>query len=76
MASFAGGMKPAFANVPNSKNRVVWESIDLIDSRISSDRLKVPGGWLVRSVYLRGAQDGSCALHQIFVADPDHEWVV
>jgi len=76
MSPFAAGAKPGFGNISTSKNRVMWESIDLIDSRISSDRLKVPGGWLVRSIYLRGQQDGSCALHQIFVADPNHEWVL
>ena len=76
MGAFTGGMKPAFSNISTRQSKVVWESIDLIDSRISSDRLKVPGGWLVRSIYLRGQQDGSCALHQIFVADPNHEWIL
>jgi hypothetical protein len=77
MSAFAGSMRPSgFPNVPSSKHRVLWESIDLINDRIASDRLKVTGGWLVRSVYLRGSQDGSCAIDQVFIADPGHEWEI
>jgi hypothetical protein len=37
-----------------------------------SHRLKVQGGWIVRTVVFKGA---SCAAEQTFVSDPGHEWV-
>lgn len=39
----------------------------------TSERLKVPGGWLVRTVvvHYRGA-----AVDQAFVSDPGHEWTL
>ena len=42
-----------------------WESLGS-----HSERLKVPGGWIVRS-YL---QNNGPAIHQIFVEDPGHSW--
>ena len=45
-----------------------WEYIDQNDS----DRLCVPGGWIVRS-WIDGYD--KCTLHQIFVSDPEHKWV-
>ncbi len=45
-----------------------WQQLkDREGSEISSDRLKVPGGWIVRSVI-------SGAIEQTFVADPLYVW--
>ena len=46
-----------------------WESIDEY-----SERLAVPGGWLIRS-WLSGYQHGA-AMAQTFIADVNHEWVL
>jgi hypothetical protein len=47
-----------------------WELIDDY-----SDRLKVPGGWIVRSwIRDRWMDSPSVSVHQVFVADPSHEW--
>ena len=42
-----------------------WERID-----DRSERLKVPGGWIVRSD--SGSYEGG--VHQIFIEDINHEW--
>lgn len=44
-----------------------WETLDE-----HTERLKVPGGWIVRS-YLSGYQ--AKAVHQVYVPDPGHLWV-
>jgi len=36
-----------------------------------ADRLKVPGGWIVRSW---GGYESGKALHQVFIKDVDHVW--
>lgn len=41
---------------------------------ISSARLRVPGGWIVRTVISRYQGGAHCC--QTFVADPSHEWVL
>ena len=38
--------------------------------RLASDRLKVPGGWIVRTI----VGYDSDAVDQIFVSDPNHAW--
>jgi hypothetical protein len=38
-----------------------------------SSRLRVPGGWVIQS--WQYTFQGGVALHQVFVADPTHEWV-
>lgn len=43
----------------------MWEAIDK-----HSERLKVPGGWIVRSWI---SYNGS-SVHQIFIADVNHAW--
>jgi hypothetical protein len=48
----------------------MWERISSGNS-ICSDRLKVPGGWLVRS-YLAYSTAGSVI--QTLVPDPEHTW--
>jgi hypothetical protein len=48
----------------------IWEPIDDY-----SDRLKVPGGWIVASYIVIDRYKGaSVSIHQVFVADPSHEW--
>jgi hypothetical protein len=50
-----------------------WETIDE-----TSHRLKVPGGWIIRSYILARVLTGnvSAAMDMIFVKDPNHEWVL
>lgn len=36
-----------------------------------TDRLKVPGGWILRS-YVGGME--AKTLHQVFISDPEHTW--
>lgn len=54
----------------------MWEKIenDSSDSteRSNSARLKVPGGWIVRTTY-HGYNTGA-AIAQTFVADCNHTW--
>ena len=45
----------------------IWESLDKFTAR-----LKVPGGWIVRSRYVR--INGGASVHQIFIADQNHDW--
>lgn len=51
----------------------MWEIIP--DQYSHSWRMSVPNGWIVRSIHSMG-YDGGCAVHHIFVEDPDHEWVL
>ena len=55
----------------------MWEEIPLQGSRPThlyrSDRLSVPGGWIVRTITGNGNDAGTCAV-QTFVTDPEHEW--
>ena len=37
----------------------------------SSDRLKVPGGWIVRTYMTHST---GCSIAMVFVSDPTHEW--
>lgn len=46
-----------------------WEKISL-----QSDRLKVPGGWIVRSYLDVGVTARACSIHQVFISDPEHLW--
>jgi len=45
-----------------------WERISE-----TSDRLMVPGGWIVRS---RIYTSNGCSVHQIFIEDLMHEWKI
>jgi hypothetical protein len=55
----------------------MWEAIP--GSNLSSHRLKVPGGWLVRSYketsYSSGAGHHS-VMNTTFVEDAEHNWVL
>jgi len=44
----------------------MWEKFDK-----HTDRLRVPGGWIVRSLKVYG--DG-CSVHQVFIEDKNHTW--
>jgi len=48
----------------------MWETI-IKEQGQESHRLKVPGGWIVKSiiVHYRG-----CSVSQIFVEDKKHQW--
>ncbi len=50
----------------------MWEEIDY-DQGDSTARMRVPGGWLVRTVI---GHLESPAVHMIFFPDPHHDWVV
>jgi hypothetical protein len=55
--------------------RVDWEKIHGKDQTgVTTERLKVPGGWLVRSIYWRGVHEGGGGIAQSFIPDPNHEW--
>ena len=47
----------------------MWEKIDK-----QTERLKVPGGWIVRSKFTEIFNGCAVSVHQIFVIDPDHSW--
>ena len=54
---------------------IKWEKIeDRINS--TSDRLKVPGGWLVRVThdYSPCGPGAATAVSVTFISDPNHEW--
>lgn len=59
----------------------MWEKISHshgIDV-IMSDRLKVPGGWIVRTIIISQSEDKSAnnsAVAQTTIVDPNHEWVL
>lgn len=57
----------------------MWEKIPSNTTKVDSDRLRVPGGWIVRSYsFAEGGSLGSGACHvfisKTFVTDPSHEW--
>ncbi|HQK99447.1 MAG TPA: hypothetical protein PK090_01675 [Smithellaceae bacterium] len=53
----------------------MWERLKDIDPHVQTSRLKVPGGWLVRSVVKYDTAEGTgCAVDQTFVSDPNHDW--
>jgi hypothetical protein len=47
----------------------MWEIIDK-----NSFRLKVPGGWIVKSVHKEFYSGISVSVHQIFIKDEGHNW--
>lgn len=59
-----------------------WQELqEPYGSELKSDRLKVPGGWLIRSYciisHTGGPYAGSSAyaeINTIFVSDPNHMW--
>jgi len=61
--------QPESESVQKKPKESLWEDID-----DSSDRLKVPGGWIVRSWISYWNSDGG--VHQIFVVDVEHQWKI
>jgi hypothetical protein len=60
-----------------------WEPIPGEIDRVESHRLKVPGGWIIRTIAMPmiqnlQAESSSCsvasAVSQIFIADSGHSW--
>lgn len=41
-----------------------------------TDRLKVPKGWLVRSMLTSYDREGGASVDQTFVSDPKHTWKI
>lgn len=55
----------------------MWEEIEMEYSHgACSDRLAVPGGWIVRSYTATGSYSNSGGVHQIFIEDKDHKWEI
>ncbi|WP_429885749.1 hypothetical protein [Geoalkalibacter halelectricus] len=55
---------------PIQENKETIEIFSKHHKHVASERLKVPGGWVVRTI----ANRDSVAIDQIFVSDPNHEW--
>lgn len=61
----------------------MWETIDSSIFPLNcgqknmalTSRMKVPGGWLVRSI-LEGSYNADVRMTQTFIADERHEWVL
>ena len=58
-------------------NTVKAEHVDIEES-VVTQRMEVPGGWLVRSFFFKTGNNGNLAatVAQSFVPDTKHEWVV
>lgn len=55
----------------------MWERLKDIEPNAQSSRLKVPGGWIVRTILKYDTAEGAgCAVEQTFVADAGHDWVI
>lgn len=57
----------------------MWEKIDEIEEEaktVTTDRLKVPGGWIVRTIVEGDDGHGlSVSVHQVFIGgDHRHGW--
>lgn len=52
--------------------KVIWETVAREDFNVTH-RMKVPGGWVVRS-YIKNQEDYPVAL--VFVPDVKHEWML
>jgi len=53
----------------------MWEEIpDSASKYVSSSRLEVHGGWVIRSLAESYNQTGGVAVHHVFLKDPDHIW--
>ncbi len=49
----------------------LWEEIPS-PPNTPSERLAVPGGWVIRSC--TDFRNESVCLHQVFISDPGHDW--
>ncbi len=53
----------------------MWETIEELFGACNSARLRVPGGWLVRSE-VNGVDGKHPQITQTFIMDPAHTWVL
>ena len=54
----------------------MWESINESGHMGGSERMRIPGGWIVRSYLAINGTAGKAAvsIHQIFISDENHSW--
>ena len=59
----------------------MWEKLPELEEKAggdysvtSSQRMRVLGGWIVRSVVTQ--VEGGAGVHHIFIADSDHIWKI
>lgn len=57
---------------PEIKWEAIPEAPNSTLTSISSARLRVPGGWIVRTIVSR--LNAGVSIKQTFVRDPAHEW--
>jgi hypothetical protein len=55
----------------------MWQKVPGEPRCFLTERLSVPGGWIVRSSFVdpRDSFADSC-VHQIFIEDKEHDWVI
>ncbi|HEY4520055.1 MAG TPA: hypothetical protein VJH33_03400 [Candidatus Paceibacterota bacterium] len=57
----------------------MWQKISIAGEAPThlyrSDRLRVHGGWIVRTITGNGNDAGTCVV-QTFIADPGHVWTL
>lgn len=61
----------------NERGRVFkmkWEPIAREQCEFYTDRLKVPGGWIVRTSDIEVYPYSAISESSCFVRDPNHEW--
>lgn len=55
----------------------MWEPLKEKELNAQSGRLKVPGGWIVRTIIKFDTAEGaSCAVSQTFISDINHGWAL
>jgi len=65
-----------------SKGGKMWEKIleegeaKNITVGPHSYRMKVPGGWIVRTIVQAMTSNGGAAVHHIFIKDPEYAWKI
>ena len=58
--------------------KIAWENIykhGINDCTLATNRLKVYGGWIVRTIYFEREPD-IFSESSVFVPDPQHEWSI
>ena len=53
----------------------MWEQVgEVAENRFTTQRCKVPGGWLVRTFASMYGSGAAVSVHTVFVPDSMHEW--
>ena len=65
---------PTTNETDDDENLVEWEIVENTDSD-STERLAVPGGWLVRTQAIDSDDDSVLATALVFLPDAKHEWL-